>query len=320
MYLVVTNKRDLTSDFVVLELRRRGRAVVRLNTEDLPRGGVSCEPTSRDSWMLRLPGRSVHLADVKAAYFRRPGKPQAIPQLRPEDRDYCAGEWQATLQSLYWALEDRWLNSPHAIVLAENKVRQLEVARTIGLSVPQTLVTNDPEAAAAFAKCHKTIGKPLRNPVIHSDGAERVMFTSRIQITGQTDPQSIRACPVILQQEIPKQFDIRVTVVGDKLFSASIDSQARADTEVDWRRASDPNLAHRVYDLPAAVAAQCVALTRKLGLRFGALDFVLDPDGHLWFLEINPNGQWGWIETRTGQPIAAAIACELENIADETTT
>lgn len=317
MFLVVTSKRDLTSDFVVLELQRRGRRVVRLNTEDLPQGVIRCQPAS-GAWMFDVLGRSVDLAEVQAAYFRRPGKPQALPQLEPEHRDYCAGEWLAALQSLYWTLEGRWLNSPHAIALAENKVRQLEAARTSGLRVAPTLITNDPKAAAAFAVRHNIIGKPLRNSVIQSGGAERVMFTSRVNIGGQTDSRSIRACPVILQQEIPKRFDIRVTVVGDKVFSASIDSQATADTEVDWRCTSDADLPHCVYELPAAVAAQCVAVTRKLGLRFGALDFVLDPEGQLWFLEINPNGQWGWIQTRTGQPIAAAIVSELENIADET--
>jgi glutathione synthase/RimK-type ligase-like ATP-grasp enzyme len=319
MYLVVTTKRDLTSDFVVLELQRRGHEVVRLNTEDMPQGVICCDSAS-GAWMFNVLGRSVHLSEVKAAYFRRPGKPQVLEQLDPEDSDYCAGEWLAALQSLYWALEGRWLNSPHAIAIAENKVRQLEVARKTGLRVPPTLVTNDPEAAAAFAIRHKTIGKPLRNSVIRSGGTERVMFTSRVHIGGEKESRSIRVCPVILQQEIPKRFDIRVTVVGDKVFSASIDSQSSADTEVDWRCTSDRDLPHSLYKLPAAVATQCVTLTRKLGLRFGALDFVLDPEGQLWFLEINPNGQWGWIQTRTGQPIAAAIACELEGIADEAAT
>lgn len=83
-----------------------------------------------------------------------------------------------------------------------------------------------------------------------------------------------------------------------------------------WRRMSKTGLAHAVYQLPEAMADRCIALTRKLGLRFGAIDFVLDQEGQLWFLEINPNGQWGWIETRTGHPIAAAIVSELERIAN----
>jgi glutathione synthase/RimK-type ligase-like ATP-grasp enzyme len=152
--------------------------------------------------------------------------------------------------------------------------------------------------------------------VVSGPRSDRVVFTSRVVIDADTDPLAIKACPLILQQEIAKRYDVRVTVVGDQVFAATIDSQSNQDTEVDWRMTSTPDLPHSTYGLPPEVSKACVALTRSLGLRFGALDFVLDPAGQLWFLEINPNGQWAWIETRTGHPIAAAIVAELERIAN----
>jgi len=160
------------------------------------------------------------------------------------------------------------------------------------------------------------VGKPLRNAVVTGGNRERVLFTTRVSVDEETDADSIKACPMILQREIRKKFDVRVTVVGEQVFAATIDSQTDPATEVDWRRMSKAGLGHAVYQLPKAMADRCIALTRKLGLRFGAIDFVLDQDGQLWFLEINPNGQWGWIETRTGHPIAAAIVSELERIAN----
>lgn len=316
VYLIVTSKRDLTSDFVILELQRRGLDYVRLNTEDISRGVFSCRPCVEDAWNLELPNTSLDLSHIKAAYFRRPGAPALPEGVSEAEQPYCTLEWHATLQALYWAIGERWLNAPYAIALAENKIRQLTVAQSLGLQIPETLVSNDPFATTAFAKRGGIVGKPLRSAVVKGYARDRIVFTSRVSIDANTEPLSIKACPMILQREIKKQFDVRVTVVGERVFAATIDSQSRPETEVDWRRTSEPNLPHASYRLPEKIEAQCVALTARLGLKFGALDFVLDPEGQFWFLEINPNGQWGWIETRTGHPIASAIVSEMEQIAN----
>lgn len=317
MHLVVTSKRDLTSDFIILELQRRGLSYLRLNTEDLPKAIFRCVPGHEGDWQFNLPDVSFELSCVKSAYFRRPGMAEPLAEISEAEKSYCVLEWHAALQSFYWAVGERWLNPPHLITLAENKIYQLTLAQTLGFLIPDTLVSNDPLAVRGFAGTGQIIGKPLRNAIVKGQTPDRVVFTSRISINEQIDPLSIRACPMILQREIRKQFDVRATVVGDQVFAATIDSQSDPATEVDWRRTSKPDLAHAVYQLPEKVAAQCIALTRKLGLRFGAVDFVLDQDNQLWFLEINPNGQWGWIETRTGLPIAAAIVSEMERIANE---
>ena len=317
MILIVTSKRDLTSDFIVLELQRRGLPYLRLNTEDLPKGTVYCRPEVDDAWHFELEGAHFDLALIKAAYFRRPGTPEPLSHIDESERTYCMAEWQALLQSLYWAIGDRWLNAPHSIALAEDKIRQLTLARKLGFRIPATLIGNTPAAATFFAARSGTIGKPLRNAVVSGPRSDRVVFTSRIAIDDRTDPLAISACPIVLQREIKKRFDLRVTVVGDHVFAATIDSQSTPDTVIDWRRTSAPDLPHSTYELPSEVSKACVALTKSLGLRFGALDFVLDLAGQFWFLEINPNGQWAWIETRTGHPISAAIVSELERIAND---
>lgn len=316
MYLVVTNKRDLTSDFIVLELRRRGLPYLRLNTEEIPYAVFQCLPGADDNWKFDLPDASFELSKVKAAYFRRPGVPEPLPQIRDAEQVYCTQEWHATLQSLYWAIGERWLNAPHLIALAENKIYQLTLAKALGFKVPDTLISNNPAEIREFARKGQIIGKPLRNAVVKGEARDRVLFTTRISIDEETDDTSIRACPVILQREIRKKFDVRVTVVGEQVFAATIDSQSDPATEVDWRRMSKVGLEHARYWLPEAMADRCIDLTRRLGLRFGAIDFVLDVEDQLWFLEINPNGQWGWIEMRTGHPIAATIVSELERIAN----
>lgn len=319
MFLVVTNKRDVTSDFVVLELQRRSLPYLRLNTEDLPKALLDCRPATGGAWRIAIDGKDVDLANVGAAYFRRPETPEPLADVRtPEERTYCSAEWSAALHALYWELDLKWLNAPHKISVAENKIRQLREAHAVGFKVPETLVTNDAAAAEAFAATADIVGKPLRNAVVGNNESDRVIFTKRLTADAFSDPMPTRVCPLILQREIPKRFDLRVTVVGDELFAVTIDSQAHTQTQVDWRSGSRPDLSHEVHSLPVDISRKCFEIVKRLGLRFGAIDLVLDTRGDYWFLEVNPNGQWGWIEKRTGLPISRAIVRELERIAHET--
>jgi len=311
MILLATNKRDITTDLIVLELRRRGHDFVRLNTEDVAVATVRFEPTG--GWHYDIEDRTFALAEVTAGYYRRPEAPGAPAGVEdPAAAGYCTAEWSAVLRSLWNALEGRWLNSPFAILRAEDKPRQLAEARLAGLDFPETLVTNDPDAALAFTAEGATIGKPLRQALIERGETGEVLFTSRIDALGPEDSKAVALAPVILQREIAKSVDVRATLVGDRIFAAAIHSQEQAETRVDWRRGSRPDLVHEAIELPSALAGQLRALMHRLGLRFAAVDLVRDPDGRFWFLEINPNGQWAWIERRTGLPIAAAIVDALE--------
>lgn len=309
MILLVTNKRDVTTDFVVLELRRRGVPFFRLNTEDLPQCEIAMPDGDPARLILRGTEGELDLSEITAAYYRRPGG------LEADDADpvaaYVTAEWSAILRSLWNALEGRWLNSPFAILRAEDKPRQLAAARGVGLRVPGTLVTNDPEAARAFLADGSTVAKPLRHALVDVGEVGSVLFTSRVARIDEEDAAAFRRAPIILQREIAKRSDVRALVVDDDVFATRIMSQRHNETQVDWRRGVRTDLAHEVCELPRDVADACVAVTQTLGLRFSAIDLVEATDGDFWFLEANPNGQWAWIEQRTGAPVSAAIATAL---------
>lgn len=314
MILLFTNQRDLTTDFIVLELERRSASFRRINTETLPSGSVTLGFRSREDWSLTLGSESIRGEDVRAAYFRRPGAPEIDENVRDAgELSYCRAEWGALLKTVYSRLETRWLNAPSAIMLAEDKPRQLLAAIELGFRVPETIVTNAIEAANSFLEGSPTIAKPLREALIPGEN-EKVIFTTRVGQLSERDARGFAAAPMILQREVPKRADLRVTVVGERVFATAIGSQAREETTVDWRRGGVAELSHDAFDLPPDVAERCCRLVSVLGLRFGAIDLVWGQDGEFWFLEINPNGQWAWIENRTGQPIAAAIVDELERI------
>lgn len=314
MILIVTNEKDVTTDFVILEMRRRGLAFVRLNTEDLPQHEMLM--MGGDPSLVRLSGPcgGLSLPEVTGAYYRRPGS------LRVEGNEpvaaYVAAEWSAILRSLWNALDDRWLNSPFAILRAEDKPRQLSVARRRGLNIPKTLVTNTFDAACAFLADGPLVAKPLCHALIDDGEVGSVVFTSRVTVIAPGDAEAIQRAPLILQREIVKRSDVRVLVIDDRVFATRILSQAHDETEVDWRKGVRLDLEHQSFDLPQEIASACIAVARDLDLRFAAIDLIEDIEGVFWFLEANPNGQWAWIEQRTGAPIAAAIVDALANCSD----
>lgn len=314
MILLATNKRDVTTDFVVAELQKRALPFERLNTEDIGLAVTRFRPLE-GGWRFELHGRSIALDDITAAYYRRPGVPMPPASAGTEpDRDYCVEEWSAVLRSVWNQLDGRWLNSPFEILRAEDKPRQLSEAAAVGFRLPDTLLTNDYEAAKAFVAEAPTIGKPLRKALVEGDAGDAVLFTSRVDPLVEEDRQAVSMAPVIFQREIAKSCDVRVTVVGKLVFAVAIHSQSREETSVDWRKGARPDLLHEIIDLPPETKARCVALTERLNLSYGAIDLILDRNGEHWFLEINPNGQWAWIEHRTGAPIAAAIVDRLIEI------
>lgn len=314
MILLVTNRTDITTDHVVAELRRRGASFFRLNTEDLATARIGwLAADGRTGWTITDGGRTIDLASVEAAYLRRPKLPELSMLACAGERDYALREWAALLDAIYAELDDRWLNRPAAIARAENKLGQIEMAGRLGFQTPATLVTNDPIALDAFVGAARSIVKPLRNGSIAGDDDSSVIFTTRLkEKLDAADDEAIKVAPFIAQHEIEKDCDVRVTVVGEMVFAAEIQSQHASETETDWRRGDVLQLRHRAHVLPDEIRERAIELVRTLGLRFGAIDLVLDRHGAYWFLEINPNGQWAWIETLTGLPITSAIVDELQ--------
>ncbi|WP_081531996.1 hypothetical protein [Rhodovulum sp. P5] len=313
-YLIVTNKRDLTSDFIVREIRNRGLPFHRLNTEDVAQ--LLFTQRLGDATTLCNGDTQIKLDTVRAAYFRRPLPPEVKPDgLSHSSVTYIREEWSYLLRSLYLELGEKWFNHPNSVILAEDKPRQLRLAQEVGFTVPETVITNELDSVERLFSDGDVIAKPMKQSLLEDpSGPGSVIYTTTIHSIEEIDPTNLRVAPVIFQRRIDKRFDLRVTVVETRVFAVAINSQKFAKTETDWRHSSVTELEHEVFELPEEVAKQCVEVVRRLNLRYGAIDLVLDASGAFWFLECNPNGQWAWIENRTGLPIAAAIVTAMENI------
>ena len=119
--------------------------------------------------------------------------------------------------------------------------------------------------------------------------------------------------PVMAQEYVPKKLELRVTIVGEKIFTCAIYSQGSEKTKIDWRHYDSEKVKHEIFKLPKEIEHKILLFMKEAGLKFGAIDMILTPKDEFVFLEVNPSGQFGWIEDLTGMPISKSIAELLIN-------
>lgn len=250
--------------------------------------------------------RAVRLADIDAVYYRRPTDFRIPDQLSDKARRFVLAEARRGLGGVVSALPVRWVSHPARIADAGYKPGQLRVADDVGLRIPRTLITNDGAEVRDFARQVDTlIYKPLSSPSVPDDGEIKLIYATVVD-PADLDDEDISLTAHQWQEWIPKRHDVRLTVVGDRCFAVVVHAGSEA-AHIDWR--SDyAALSYEPVETPAPIASAAVAYLKRFDLAFGAFDFVVTPRDEWYFLECNPNGQWGWIEHETGLPIAAAIA------------
>ncbi len=306
--LLVTASYDQAAELVAERLARRGRASFRLDTDKFP-SAISARFTPSTGVEFQTDAECVSAHDIRSVWYRRNVAPR-LPALDQGTQEFCERETRAFLTGCLAALPtNRWLSRIDAIALAERKPYQLYIASRLGFPVPDTVMGNDPESMRALASTQPVVAKALSSGYIRGSEGNRAIFTSMVQDFDLRHlDEELRLAPVTFQGLVDKTSDIRVTVVGNKVFAAEILSQSDDSSRLDWRATDDPHLAHHRHELPSGVADLCVSLVRELGLSFGAIDLALIRHDEYVFFEINPNGEWLWIEERLGFPIADEIA------------
>ncbi|MDH6577647.1 ATP-grasp ribosomal peptide maturase [Kitasatospora sp. MAP5-34] len=313
--LVITGTFDPTADLVIEELNRRAVPVFRADMAWFPSRLTLAAGLDGTGWRgtLTTDRRALDLSTVRAVYYRRPTSPEFPDDMPPEARAVATAEARRGFGGLLSALPCRWLPPPGRAADAEYKPLQLRVAIECGLGVPRTLITNDPDAAKQFADglgapvVYKPF-TPIRGTV---DGHSVAVYANVLQPSDLPHPD-IATTAHLFQEWVPKAYEVRLTVVGQRLFAAEIHAGSAA-ARVDWRSDYD-SLTCKSCDPPPTVAAGVLRMLAQLGLPYGAFDFVVTPSGEWWFLEVNPNGQYAFVEQATGLPITATICDHLEGI------
>lgn len=315
--LVLTREIDIAADGVLDILEVRGIPYFRLNAEEFPqRASLTCE--SDDSgFKVRLSKARgfISLDTIYSVWYRQPVDYFVDPSITdPAFKRFAELESRhAIIGSLMTDPNILWMNTPSATHNASYKLYQLFTARKVGFTIPNTLVTNHPGSAEAFYTANQSnvIAKTLSTPLLRQDYRPFAMYSHFVTGEDLNLFGDLVLAPCQLQGYVDKLVEIRAIVVGREVFAAEIHSQVLEESRHDWRRAKVSDLPHLIHELPADVSQKCVDVVGALGLSYGALDLIFSPGDEYVFLEVNPMGQWHWIEKLTGLPISQSIASFL---------
>lgn len=315
MILILSNKHDITVDFVVRLLRRKKKKFLRLNTEDLISQKIFLT-IPEFSFKIEKKGLVSDLVyNLESVWFRRPGKPFEFISTEkcPSENTitFVKDQWHSVIESIKHIDDVFWINDPDNNHMAENKIFQLKLAHNIGFKIPETCITNDKEHAMRFLSEHngKIIAKALSCPLIEGNEKDYFIFTNIINSINNVTENEFSISPTIFQEYLNNKIDYRVTIIGDDCFSVKVARESNNGINEDWRIIKD-GLRFQPSELPYDVKMKCVRIVRELGLVFGAIDLIQVED-EFFFLEINPNGEWAWLQKESKLPIAETL---VENL------
>lgn len=313
--LIVTHSEDNYCTPSVLDaLKARGERVFRFDTDRFPTEVMLRlhDADGAHGWTVVDGDDRLDLGEVTAVWYRRANVAGNLP--KDMDRQHRAAAFKEShraVQGMLAGMEVFTLDPIERIRAAEHKPLQLRVAQRLGLEIPRTLLTNDAAVVREFAaRCAGgMVTKMMSSFAVYEDGKEKVVFTTPVTEAHLADLSGLDLCPMVFQENVPKALELRVTVVGERVFAASIDSQSSKRAQHDWRRDGHEMVGDwKHYDLPDAVKAQLLGLMDHFRLNYGAIDLIVTPDGRHVFLEINPAGEFFWLERAPGLPIADALA------------
>ncbi len=306
----MTSRDDVGADLVVLECERRGIALYRFNGEDFPiLTGAHVDPAHGIVQLIERAGDSIEISQAHGIWIRRPQWPSHSGLVDEGDRVLALQESVATLAGAWRILADKCVSSADALQAARWKLPQLRLASQVGFTVPETIVTTDPERARQFLESGPSVIKPVAEARVRVGNVDRI---GSVQAVNPAEPLSdVALVPTMFQRLVPKVADLRVTVVGSTPFAVLITTPAGAP--IDFRDTDPDGCTYQPFKLAEADLLRAIKFMDHYGLRFGAFDFGVTSKGELVFFECNPSGQWGWIEARTEMPITAALVTLLLN-------
>jgi glutathione synthase/RimK-type ligase-like ATP-grasp enzyme len=235
-----------------------------------------------------------------AIWIRRPEPPQPNPKTAEADKKFANLEYRTFYHSIAYLLEKLpvWcINKYSASRAMIQKAVQLHLARQCGLKIPATMMSNSPAPVRDFfGRGGRTICKGFTPHIWQKDGHRSVAITETFELTAEQLPadEVLTYAPAIYQELVPKEFDVRMFLMGNRVYSYALHNAKKA---LDWRQdCGFGNVKVESIVTPPAVEKGVLEFARRAGLCTGSLDFGVDAQGQWWFLEINEQGQFLWID------------------------
>lgn len=318
--LIITRSDDNYSIKRVTEaLEAKGDTVIRFNTDQYPTDVMMAAQYSDDKRFLKLivDGKSHDLNEVDAIWYRRLNLGDRIPRdLEKQMLTASIEETKRTFIGMLDSLGKFTLDPYQKVRYSGNKQLQIQIAAALGIAIPQTIFTNDAKEVLEFSKqvSGPVITKMQHSFAIYEQGEENVVFTNVIGEEELNNLEGLELCPMTFQEKVEKKVELRITIVGDKVFTAAIDPNTSERAQTDWRRDGN-NMIHDwvKYELPQEISEKLLKLMDRLGLNYGAIDVIVTPDDRYVFLEVNPSGEFFWLDWLFEGQISEAIADVLSN-------
>lgn len=306
--LVISNKYDFTSDYICLELKKRGLEYCRINRDTLQKYSMVLNLEELFLSIIIDNKESLIKKDnLKAIYFRAPIylRENFTKNISKEQQLYKS-QWTAFIRNLTIYEDVKWMNNPQSTFLAENKPLQLIYAKRLGFLCPRTFIANS--CYPQIDKHKKYIIKTLDTAVLKIDSKEAFVYSNIIS-GHEIKNYDLSLSPLFIQEYIYPKTDIRVTVVDNNIYAVKI-LQNGEGINTDWREIKN-KVEFVPIKLPQDIEVKCIKLTKSFNLSFGAIDLV-ETNGRYYFLEINPTGEWAWLVDAAGLKIFEGICDYLE--------
>lgn len=320
MILLYTNEKDQTSLLLQWELEKRNAPFLRVHPSDFPtKLKVSNHYNALGHYEVEFehPDYRFSGSDVSAIFFRRPDRPVPHSNVQSEAmKQWIELESSKYLLETLELLDCYWFPARPAVIYyrEERKLAELNAAAHVGFQISPTIVTNDPQRVLQFYQEQDghIIHKRYNSSNIPVDDTQTVYFpTSIVSLRDISYVHQVKFAPTLFQAYVPKSLELRVTVVGEHVVAAEIHSQVSHRTRHDWRNYDWQRTPYRLHTLPEQEKQQCIRLVQLLGLQYGTIDLALTPGGEYMFFEINPAGQFSWIQCALNINIASLICEQL---------
>nr|QJS06271.1 ribosomal peptide maturase, rimK-like ATP-grasp domain protein [Pedobacter sp.] len=294
---------------VTSHLEKLGAEFIILDRFDFEKSGSIAISFAQNAALHLGAGR--HLTEVSSIWWRQK-PPFIVPSEKISeyyDTIFATQEWNHIQRYLEYKYRNVYsINNPSATLMVHNKIYQLEIASEAGFIIPKSIFSNNPKQIDAFVlsiEPEKAIFKTLTAYMNPTGLLTYTTIVDRSMINNKKG--SIALAPGIYQEYSKKKFEVRVTVVGIEVFAVKINPPVDSDASIDWRSGITEDI-YEKYELPTNVKSQILELHARFGLVYGAYDFILDENDNFIFLEVNPSGQWLWLERRLNMPISYNIA------------
>ena len=290
--LVITSSVDETASYII---KKYGNTVdfFRVNID---RFNEYYFDVGDKGWSISNHDETITEGDTYSIYYRKP----ILPRLNIYDSEYhfmIQRDIISLINGLADSFKGRVLTKPSILRKTENKIFQLLYASRNGWKIPQSYIGNNREKCLNYEKT-KSIIKPLTTGKVYGKKNIEIYQTNLFRGVGD----DISFTPVYLQRYIPKQYEVRLTIIGKYIYTVRIDTQ----NQIDWR-ADYQNHKYTQIICPNYIMEKCYKMMTDFELSFGAFDFIVTPQNEWIFLEINPNGQWLWLENKLGLDISKGI-------------